>query len=108
MLVHNSKLELLNRLYEKADLLDNFFIPAAKLKEKVRDTQGRVIRRIHDKPKTPYQRLIESDQVLQQAKQRLKSIDGSLDMIKLRREVDAILEKIYTLQVARSRKRIMS
>ncbi len=102
------ELELLNRLYEKADLLDNFFIPAAKLKEKVRDTQGRVIRRIHDKPRTPYQRLIESDQVLKQAKQRLKSIYGSLDMIKLRQEINEILEKLYKLQVARSRKKIMS
>lgn len=104
----DEELELLNQLYEKSDPLDNFFIPGAKLKDKVRDTQGRVIRRIHDKPKTPYQRLMESDQVLQKTKQKLNSVYQRLDMIKLRGEINRILEKLYKLQSARSRKIIMS
>lgn len=104
----DEELGLLNQLYEKSDPLDNFFIPGAKLKDKVRDTQGRVIRRIHDKPKTPYQRLMESDQVLQKTKQKLNSVYQRLDMIKLRGEINRILEKLYKLQSARSRKIIMS
>jgi hypothetical protein len=48
------EIRLLNLLYERSDLLDNFFIASAKLEEKIRDNKGRVIRRVHDKPKTPY------------------------------------------------------
>jgi len=104
------ELELLNLLYEKADLLDNFFIPAAKLKEKIRDTQGRVIRRVHDKPKTPYQRLMECEcgKISEQTKQKLKSIYESLNMVELRVEINKILQKLYKIQLTRSRKKIMS
>jgi hypothetical protein len=106
----DEELELLNLLYEKSDLLDNFFIPAAKLKEKIRDTQGRVIRRVHDKPKTPYQRLMdcECEQISEQTKQKLKSIYGSLNMIELRMEINKILQELYKIQLTRSRKKIMS
>jgi hypothetical protein len=51
------ELDLLNKLYEKADLLDNFFVPSSKLIEKIRDNNGRVIRRVHDKPKTLFKDL---------------------------------------------------
>ncbi len=102
------ELELLNMLYGKADLLDNFFIPSAKLKQKLRDSKGRVIRRVHDKPTTPYQRLMKSDQVEQKTKQKLKTIYDSLDMIELRRQINKILQKLYEIQMTRSRKIIMN
>jgi hypothetical protein len=104
------ELELLNLLYEKADLLDNFFIPTAKLKDKVRDKQGRVVRRVHDKPKTPYQRLMDCkcEQISEQTKQKLKSIYESLNMVELRVEINKILQELYKIQLARSRKKIMS
>ena len=63
------QIDLLNQLYEKTDLLDNFFIASAKLEKKVRDNNGRVIKRVHDKPKTPYQKLIESNQLSKNNKQ---------------------------------------
>ena len=102
------ELKLLNLLYEKADLLDNFFIPSAKLKEKLRDDKGRVIRRVHDKPKTPYQRLIECKEIPGETKQKLRSIYKSIDMIELRRQVNETLEKLYKIRLMRSRKIIMS
>jgi hypothetical protein len=102
------ELNLLNSLYEKADMLDNFFITSAKLKEKIRDNKGRVIKRVHDKPKTPYQRLIECKQISDQTKQRLKSTYDSLDMIELRQEINKILQELYEIQLMRSRKIIMS
>jgi hypothetical protein len=34
--------------YDRADLLDNFFIPSLKLKEKIKNSPGKVIRRTYD------------------------------------------------------------
>ncbi len=102
------ELKLLNLLYERSDVLDNFFIASAKLSEKIRDNKGRVIRRVHDKPTTPYQRLMKSDQVEQKTKQKLKTIYDSLDMIELRQEINKIMQRLYEIQLTRSRKKIMS
>ena len=113
------ELKLLNLLYpivvslsnhEKADMVYNFFIPSAKLMEKIRDDKGRVIRRVHDKPKTPYKRLIECKRISDKVKQKLSSIYNSLDMIELRQEVNKILHKLYEIQLMlmRSRKINMS
>lgn len=101
------EVDLLNKLYEKADLLDNFFIPSSKLIEKIRDGNGRVIRRVHDRPKTPYQRLIECEELSEQEKQKLKRIYKSLDMIELRQENNKILRIISDIKLQSSRKRIM-
>ena len=98
------ELKLLNLLYEKADMLDNFFIPSVKLIEKIRDDRGRVIRRVHDKPKTPYQRLMEYKPISDKTKQKLKRIYNSLDMIELRQEINKTLQKLYEIQLTRSRK----
>lgn len=102
------ELKLLNLLYERADMLDNFFIPSAKLMEKIRDDKGRVIRRVHDKPKTPYQRLMEYKQISDKTKLKLKHIYNSLDMIELRQEINKIMKKLYEIQLMRSRKINMS
>jgi hypothetical protein len=100
------ELKLLNLLYEKADMLDNFFIPSAKLIEKIRDDRGRVIRRVHDKPKTPYQRLMECKPISDKTKLKLKHIYNSVDMIELRQEINKVLQKLYEIQLMRSRKLI--
>lgn len=102
------ELKLLNLLYEKADILDNFFIPSAKLMEKITDDKGRVIRRVHDKPKTPYQRLMEYKQISDKTKQKLRSIYNSVDMIELRQQINKTLEELYEIQLMRSRKINMS
>jgi hypothetical protein len=81
-------LRVLNLLYEKSDLLDNFFIPSAKLSEKIRDDKGRVIRRVHDKPRTSYQRLMGCDEISEQIKKKLNNIYESLNMIELRRQIN--------------------
>jgi len=92
------ELRVLNLLYEKSDLLDNFFIASAKLSEKIRDDKGRVIRRVHDKPQTPYQRLMGCDEILEQTKKKLKNIYESLNMIELRRQIDKNLQNLYEVQ----------
>lgn len=48
---------LLNEIYKRADLIDNYFIACAKLKEKVKDSKGKTIKKVYESPMTPYQRL---------------------------------------------------
>ncbi len=100
------EVELLNKLYERADILDNFFIPSSKLVEKIRTNNGRVIRRVHDKPKTPFQRLIDSNALTKHEKQKLKRIFKSLDMVVLRQDVNGILKVLNDMKLKSSRKKI--
>ncbi|HSE83405.1 MAG TPA: integrase, partial [Thermodesulfobacteriota bacterium] len=58
----------------------------------------------HDKPKTPYQRLMGYKPISEKTKQKLRSIYNSLDMIELRQEINRILQKLYEIQLIRSRK----
>ena len=59
---------------------------------------------MHDKPKTPYQRLIESNQLSKKNKQKLTKIYNSIDMVELREKINKILQKLYETQIIRSRK----
>jgi len=89
------EVELLNQLYGRADLLDNFFIPSLKLKEKIKNSLGKVIRKTYDKPKTPYQRLMESEHIPEETKKKLKTIYHHLNMVKLSKEMNQILGKLF-------------
>jgi len=63
-----------------------------KLKEKIRD-KGKVHRR-YDTPKTPYQRLMESEHIPEETKEKLKELYQSLNPAELKRKID---EKIHRL-----------
>ncbi|MBD3365823.1 hypothetical protein GF360_00580 [candidate division WWE3 bacterium] len=88
------QLNLLNKLYSVSDLYDNFFIPSAKLKEKIMDTNGRVIKRKHDKPKTPFQRLLESEDISPIVKNNLKTACAKLNMVDLKAQRDKLVQKL--------------
>lgn len=65
------QLRLLNRLYAQLRLLVNFFYPSMKLIEKVR--VGSRMRKRYDAPRTPYQRVLDSTQVPEKAKKKLRA-----------------------------------
>ena len=90
------EVELLNRIYDKADLTDNFFTPSAKLKKKIYTAKGKVVKKIYEKPMTPYQRILNSKDVSEKIKGELKLIFNSLNLIKSRRELDALLDELMT------------
>ena len=98
------EIDLLNQLYGKADLLDNFFIASAKLKKKIKDAKGRPIKRIHDVPKTPYRRLMENKYVSKKTKQKLIKIYHSLNMVRLRKEIETFLNKLFKIQQEKYKK----
>jgi hypothetical protein len=88
------ELAIMNDLYHhELRLYKNFFQPVMKLQSKER-IGGRVKRK-YDVPRTPYQRLMESGQLPEEAKEELQRIYCSLNPARLKREIDAKLEQLY-------------
>jgi hypothetical protein len=87
----------LQRVYQLARLHVNFFQPVQKLVSKSR--QGARVHRVYDQAQTPYQRLCASG-VLAPAKQaELERLYQRLNPLGLRRDLDAALERLWTLAV---------
>jgi hypothetical protein len=85
--------DLLNDLYTSEwNLYFNFFIPSMKLIDKYREG-SRIIKK-HAIPKTPYQRLIESEHIDQNAKSELTERYLSLDPFQLQ---ERMMSKIKTI-----------
>jgi hypothetical protein len=96
------QLDIINDLYNnELRLYKNFFQPVMKLKEKIRN--GGKVHRKYDVAKTPYQRLIESDQITQRNKEELKTCYLSLNPAQLKRTIDAKLEELYKLYHSKKR-----
>lgn len=88
------ELDLINELYgNELRLYKNFFQPVMKLKEKIRD-KGRVHRK-YDIPKTPYQRLMESEQISAEVKRELQNIYCSLNPAQLKRGIDEKVNNLF-------------
>jgi len=91
-----AELSIINDLYRgDLRLYKNFFQPVMKLTEKVRI--GGSVKRKYDVPRTPYQRLMESGQISEEAKEELQGIYLSLNPAELKRQIDAKLEKLYNV-----------
>ena len=88
------EIALMNDLYRnELRLFKNFFQPVMKLKEKVR-IKGKVHRK-YDEPKTPYQRIMDSDQVNKNTKNELKEIYDNLNPALLKRKIDKKISELY-------------
>jgi len=99
----DEELILMNSLYEKElRLYKNFFSPVMKLKEKER-VGGRVKRK-YDTPKTPYQRLIESEKISKEEKKKLQELYLSLNPAELKRKIDERTHKLYQVYEKKKKK----
>ena len=88
------EIDIINDLYRNdLRLYKNFFQPVIKLISKER-INGKMHKR-YDKAKTPYRRVIESEQVPESTKKELKEIVDSLNPALLKRNIDAKLEKLF-------------
>ena len=88
--------EILNDLFRnELRFYKNFFQPVIKLVSKERI--GGKIHRKYDKPKTPYQRVIESKEASEKTKQQLKKIYQSLNPAELKRNIDKKLDLLYKI-----------
>ncbi len=58
-----------------------------KLKEKVVDERGPVVKRVYEMAGTPYERGSESPEVSEEVKERLMAIKEGLSLVKLKRHL---------------------
>ena len=95
------QLNLMNDLYKnELRFYKNFFMPNVKLIEKKRVGKNKEkTKKVYDKAKTPYQRVMECNQVDKKTKQKLKEQYDKLNPAELRRK---ILNKIIKLSKIRS------
>ena len=77
-------------------LYHNFFLPSVKLVAKER-IGSRIIKR-HDKPKTPFRRLLESRYIDLKTKERLKIQYKKLNPFDLRIQIEKKLKKIFAVR----------
>ena len=93
----DEELVILNEMYDFVCPLVNFFHPSVKLIEKIR-TGGKV-KKIYDSPKTPLERVLESNDVSENDKRKLRMQENKSDPVKLQRKVEKykdILQDIST------------
>jgi hypothetical protein len=85
----------LARVYRLARLHVNFFQPVEKLVTKTR--QGARVHRVYDRAQTPYQRLCTAGVLAPAKRQELEALYQSLNPLRLRRDLEAALERLWTL-----------
>ncbi len=94
-LENSSLVTLMNDLYENEfSLLHNYFYPSVKLKNKLR-IQSK-IKKQHDVARTPYERLLLSEHVSADQKEKLKQIFTQLNPFTLRASIEKKLKKIFS------------
>lgn len=87
----------LNAFYEIHRLYFNHFLPLTKLIKTER--HGSRLKKIYDQPKTPYQRVLDSPDVSDVYKKKLRREHAKLDVVKIKREWDQRLAALKpTLQ----------
>lgn len=96
------ELALLNELYDVLRLYNNFFLPQMKLIEKTRE--GSKVKKVYDKPKTPFQRVLESPCVDDLVKKKLKRRYSRLNPAELKRQILNLQDQLYKRAVFKGEK----
>lgn len=88
-------LVLLETIYEDLRLYVNFFQPVLKLIGKHRG--GSKLTKKYDTARTPYQRVLESPDVAEEDKKKLRELYLTLNPVTLRRRIDDNVERLWQL-----------
>jgi hypothetical protein len=86
------ELQLLNQLYEYLRLYVNFFLPSQKLLQKTR--RGSRVHKRYDRARTPYRRVLDSQQVPEKCKKKLRSQYRKLNPAELYRQIRRLEEEL--------------
>jgi hypothetical protein len=87
---------LMNDLYKnEISLMNNYFLPNTKLKEKQR-VDAKIIKK-HEKPKTPYQRVMKSKDISNVKKEELTLIYQNLNPFELKKIIRKKLDHIFSV-----------
>jgi hypothetical protein len=87
--------DALNALYRPLRLYINFFQPVMVLVAKERI--GARLRKTYDAAKTPYQRLLDSPDVPEEVKTRLRQFYATLNPLRLLRQIEAAQHALWQL-----------
>lgn len=91
-----SLLNKMNNLYENEwSLYQNYFCPTMKLKEKVRINSR--YQKKYFLPETPYQRLLNSESITKEEKEKLRKQYNKLDPFQLKIKIERKLKAIFKL-----------
>lgn len=95
-----SQVEYMNDIYKRLwNPLWNYFTPVMKLKSKTR-VGGKIIK-VHDKPTTPYQRLLSSNTLSEEQVTKLQEEFKKLNPFELKRELDEKLKWFFRIAEVR-------
>jgi hypothetical protein len=85
---------LINDLYKNEwSLFNNYFCPTLKLKKKSKINSRYV--KTYEPPKTPFQRLLDSEHITANAKNHLQEVYNSLNPFTLKRKIEEKLKTIF-------------
>ena len=87
------EMRIMNELYKVLRLYTNFFQPSMKLKEKTRI--GSKVLKKYDKPRAPYRRIIDSDAVSEEVKEKLRRTYEELNPLSLKRQMDKLTQELW-------------
>jgi hypothetical protein len=94
-LEHKVLVPLINEFYLLLDLYDNHFIPTRKCVEKIRI--GSKYKRVYDKAKTPYERVLAHPNMTMDVKESLQQIHKTLNPVQLKKKLDTMRKDIFIL-----------
>lgn len=83
----------MNEIYAPWGLYQNHFSPARKLASKTRVNSRWV--KTYDKPRTPYQRLLDCPHITDADKERLRAIHSELNPFHLKKEIEKKLRRLF-------------
>ena len=94
---------LMNKIYESLRLFTNFFLPVMQLTGGTR--QGAKVTRSYDTPCTPYERVLASPCIMEQAKEVLRHQYQKLDPVALHDTILKDQRRLRDLVLARNHDR---
>ena len=89
------ELKLLNELYSQLRLYTNYFQPVMKLIEK--EKVGSKVKKKYDEARTPYRRVLDSEQVSKEEKEQLKKGYENLNPAWLKREITRLQQELIEM-----------
>ncbi len=95
------ELEIINRLHGYLRLYTNHFQPVMKIREKIR--VGSRVKKKYDKPRTPYQRVLDSD-VEKERKEALIKEHVKLNPAELKRQITRLQDKLWKIGLLKRKK----
>src|ERR1039458_1501496 len=94
---HPELVPLLNDLYRQEwSQYQNHFRPTFKLLKREKKG-GKTVKTYEPKPQTPYQRVLESPEILEATKAELRAEHAKLDPFALKKSLEAKLKKFFTV-----------